>query len=735
MLKRLIVLLVFLLTIPQVALALGRVDTEGATVDNKFTEGNQALAEPATVLGAAWLNDIQEELVGIVEASGQTPAKGAQGQLKRALIVKVSTIADLRALTPSGSMAVQPMGYYSPGDGGGGPVRYGVSGAAPGTYVDNGGSIVVPDGGDGSAAWLWKWSGPINVRWFGAVGDGVADDGPAIQAAITDVIANGSVLVPDGDFALKTPVALTGKNVTLDISGLLLDRLPSFTLNYNDLFTGGKGLFAFSGGEVSIVGHGHVSLDGGRGETGVSQTTRPFFYFYNTSGGSITGLAGGKFLAAAVATYEANGLTHRDCIYDSGEFTVFHSRGDDLNIDNVKVTNAAYCGIVVHNRGGFPGDGSVLPLSRPQRVQILNSSTRNTTSVNSYAVGITADNCDDIKISGNFVDGNNVGTMAYSFAGSIGGQVYGNRARNLTNIANGTYTYAGIGMECDGVEDMEFFGNTFDEILIGYLVLSAKGCSFDGRYACDAARESVVTTGAGQAGMYALGNAVNLSQDLVLSGSSDGGSYVVSGEFYCNGLHIRNMTIRDYFFRAIFFSGSSSISNMTMENIDVSEPGTAKTFFGGTPLDALSDLTVSNVQLRAVGAAPGTAQRVAYLTTTGNKKFRFFRLYAENYDEVINSPYGSLAEITVENSEFYGITEAEILKTAGTTTVARLSGCRLNGIKMKDQGAWADITYGVAAPTTSAKFVGQRFIDTTGLAEYTAVAVGGGAADWKKTTP
>jgi hypothetical protein len=195
------------------------------------------------------------------------------------------------------------------------------------------------------------------------------------------------------------------------------------------------------------------------------------------------------------------------------------------------------------------------------------------------------------------------------------------------------------------------------------------------------------------------------------------------------------MTIRDYFFRAIFFSGSSSISNMTMENIDVSEPGTAKTFFGGTPLDALSDLTVSNVQLRAVGAAPGTAQRVAYLTTTGNKKFRFFRLYAENYDEVINSPYGSLAEITVENSEFYGITEAEILKTAGTTTVARLSGCRLNGIKMKDQGAWADITYGVAAPTTSAKFVGQRFIDTTGLAEYTAVAVGGGAADWKKTTP
>jgi hypothetical protein len=33
-------------------------------------------------------------------------------------------------------------------------------------------------------AWVRQFSGPLDVRWFGAVGDGVADDRPAIQAAL-----------------------------------------------------------------------------------------------------------------------------------------------------------------------------------------------------------------------------------------------------------------------------------------------------------------------------------------------------------------------------------------------------------------------------------------------------------------------------------------------------------------------------------------------------------------------
>jgi hypothetical protein len=257
MLKRLIVLLVFLLTIPQFALALGRVDTEGATVDNKFTEGNQALAEPATVLGAAWLNDIQEELVGIVEASGQTPAKGSQGQLKQALIVKVPTIADLRDLTPNGSMTVQVLGYYSPGDGGGGPVRRGVSGAALGTYVDDGGEVIVPTGGDGSAAWLWEHSGPVNIKWYGATGD----EGAANAFATSDVVFwpagsyshAGLIDVPAGKTAIGYSASITGPGFNVKEGG----KVTGFVFDGTSKVSGDpwQGVWIEDSGDVEISGN------------------------------------------------------------------------------------------------------------------------------------------------------------------------------------------------------------------------------------------------------------------------------------------------------------------------------------------------------------------------------------------------------------------------------------------------------------------------------------------------
>lgn len=63
-----------------------RIDSDGATVDNKFTEGNAALSVPATVVSAAIMNDIQEELCNTVEGLGITLVKGNQTQLMAALL-------------------------------------------------------------------------------------------------------------------------------------------------------------------------------------------------------------------------------------------------------------------------------------------------------------------------------------------------------------------------------------------------------------------------------------------------------------------------------------------------------------------------------------------------------------------------------------------------------------------------------------------------------------------------
>lgn len=62
-----------------------RIDGPGATVDKKFTEGNPSGGVQATGVGAAWLNDIQEELMSILTAAGIAPIKGVQNQVLTAI--------------------------------------------------------------------------------------------------------------------------------------------------------------------------------------------------------------------------------------------------------------------------------------------------------------------------------------------------------------------------------------------------------------------------------------------------------------------------------------------------------------------------------------------------------------------------------------------------------------------------------------------------------------------------
>ena len=47
-----------------------KIASDGATVDNQFTEGNVALNIPATIVSAAWLNAVQGELVNLIERYG-----------------------------------------------------------------------------------------------------------------------------------------------------------------------------------------------------------------------------------------------------------------------------------------------------------------------------------------------------------------------------------------------------------------------------------------------------------------------------------------------------------------------------------------------------------------------------------------------------------------------------------------------------------------------------------------
>src|SRR5579871_1823058 len=88
----------------------------------------------------------------------------------------ISSMLHLRV--PSGPVLV--LGYYAPGDGGGG------------IFVWNSTSMAPPDGGmifvsnnSPTGRWLRDVDeGYVSVKWFGAKGDGVSNDGPFIQNAI-----------------------------------------------------------------------------------------------------------------------------------------------------------------------------------------------------------------------------------------------------------------------------------------------------------------------------------------------------------------------------------------------------------------------------------------------------------------------------------------------------------------------------------------------------------------------
>ena len=69
---------------------MNRIDTTGATAENQFTVGNPLGGEPATVLGAEYMNDFQEEFMGVLEAAGVVPTKGLQTQLLQSVLALVA---------------------------------------------------------------------------------------------------------------------------------------------------------------------------------------------------------------------------------------------------------------------------------------------------------------------------------------------------------------------------------------------------------------------------------------------------------------------------------------------------------------------------------------------------------------------------------------------------------------------------------------------------------------------
>jgi len=113
----------------------------------------------------------------------------------------VSDVATLRLGTVVNDSAILLMGHTTLGIGGG--HFRGVTGAAPATYVDNNGTIIVPTGGDGSTAWLREDVGYVTPQMFGA-STALADNAPQFRDMFNyaGTLQSSDIRIPPGTWNL-----------------------------------------------------------------------------------------------------------------------------------------------------------------------------------------------------------------------------------------------------------------------------------------------------------------------------------------------------------------------------------------------------------------------------------------------------------------------------------------------------------------------------------------------------
>lgn len=132
--------------------------------------------------------------------------------------------------------------------------------------IDTAQGLYVPPSSDisgASGAWVRRFSGPLNVKWFGAKGDydpGTAtgaDDTAAIQAAISVAsdLGGRSVFVPVGTYKTTSTIYLKG------VGGFYGESNQRPTVSKYDI--GGSSIYAVHSGAgvLSLKGAGFVSLN------------------------------------------------------------------------------------------------------------------------------------------------------------------------------------------------------------------------------------------------------------------------------------------------------------------------------------------------------------------------------------------------------------------------------------------------------------------------------------------
>ena len=134
----------------------------------------------------------------------------------------------------------------------------------------------------------------LNVKDFGAVGDGVTDDHEAMQAAIdaaSQGLGGGKLYFPEGTYLVKKMVQLKSNidirlhdNATI-VNGINFQGRPSIVFMTGPFINGGDKIFWEPTENISFTG-GTIDMNGALNEEGTKPKNLPFI---NSSGGFAIG--------------------------------------------------------------------------------------------------------------------------------------------------------------------------------------------------------------------------------------------------------------------------------------------------------------------------------------------------------------------------------------------------------------------------------------------------------------
>jgi len=275
--------------------------------------------------------------------------------------------------------------------------------------------------------------GLVNVRAFGAIGNGVSDDTRTIRAALSAVASGSSLYFPPGTYVVAptetngTILPIPGPNIRIYGAGIgqSIIKVKDASLPYGAILSGTSG-----GTDLTNLEIDHLTFDGNVANNPVANADE---------------MMGGGYRASILAYVGAGKTIHHVEIRNStavndialnsvaGGISITHCRfvncGDDPNhvvFDSSSIYIHAYGAIVADNYWQSPGVNT--PSARAAIEVHGKSITISGNVIRDYAVGmnvtgVSAVDGTDLAVLGNTIEGAAYGIQLWSVA--YGGHVTG----------------------------------------------------------------------------------------------------------------------------------------------------------------------------------------------------------------------------------------------------------------------------------------------------------------------